>query len=58
LTFYPQSKVYVQALSKTPVFFTMTLNGDFYKKIGANRPSKNDPFAKMVFLAKFAIAKM
>jgi hypothetical protein len=36
----------------------MTQNGDFYKKIGANRPGKNEPFAKMAFLAKFAIAKM
>jgi hypothetical protein len=36
----------------------MTQNGDFYKKNGINRPNKNDPFAKMAFLAKFAIAKM
>jgi hypothetical protein len=58
LTFYPQSKVYVQALSKTPVFFTMAQNGDFYKKNGINRPIKNEPFAKTAFLAKFAVTKM
>jgi len=49
LTFYPQSKVYVQALSKTPVFFTMAQNGDFYKKMGLIAPTKMTLLQKWLF---------